>query len=584
MDYYDFNSEEEKFPSHIKWNLSNEIINKLKSHFDMNNHEFTKSLIFNTKTKINEQNETIRISQKCSIKDTQSFDLVNELVVNELNKLIGDQEITMKLRTDELELIRYSEGGFFKKHKDFVNCVSDQMKCYALLICLNAPDEGGETKLHFSDDVMENISETKTLGGCLIFRNEIVHEGAEIIKGTKILLKANIWCFKNYNDVVDDNKNFIVGFSDDERFYILTDSMYDKFPQSIFFLHKNFEKTSAIILKNTTYEEFMPIFNLMKGNVKLNEFNFNESGELLDYLGITNVNIKMFETFNKKLLQKYEDKMHELNQFLHNKNGLWLVKSFTDYLLYKKILKNNHNIIPLQFMLTYEDKHLEKLQLEFLSIYDSVPICKKSRNDCDNYHWLNTNDLENNDGYLKISLIRFLMAKKYLVGKSNEDDGDDVDNKENEEENEEKIEEDNEEEIEEESNVSISDESENNDNDISSTIPIKNDMINANNDYSFLKSLMDFYFTIKTYEYESDYWEPKEKTINKKDNSQIIECDKLKDAIKLIRENNLIEIIKDVNNNKNVCARDYIAGAYDCNQASYYIHHANIYFGFINFQ
>ena len=51
------------------------------------------------------------------------------------------------------------------------------MKCYVLIICLAGTNEGGETKLYMDEDTNTKIiNETRTTGGCLVFRNEYYRE------------------------------------------------------------------------------------------------------------------------------------------------------------------------------------------------------------------------------------------------------------------------------------------------------------------------------------------------------------------------------------------------------------------------
>ena len=86
MDYYNFDSENEKFPLYIKFSLNNNIIEILKSHFLTPDQEYVDSQIFNTQIEQNELNNDVRISQKISINDTESFKLINDIVIPEINK------------------------------------------------------------------------------------------------------------------------------------------------------------------------------------------------------------------------------------------------------------------------------------------------------------------------------------------------------------------------------------------------------------------------------------------------------------------------------------------------------------------
>ena len=110
MDYYNFDSESEKFPIYFTLNLSDKLLDKLKQHFDTTNIKFNDSLVFNNQTKQNEHHEEIRMSQRYTIKDPKSFELIKTDVMPLLIPYCKDQNTSMKLVEDELEIIKYNEG------------------------------------------------------------------------------------------------------------------------------------------------------------------------------------------------------------------------------------------------------------------------------------------------------------------------------------------------------------------------------------------------------------------------------------------------------------------------------------------
>ena len=399
MQYHNFSAEEEQFPLYLNFKLQSINYEKLKAHFNSSSSQFINSMIFNTSTKSNEHNKDIRVSKKLSVKNKESFDIVNETVIPELNKLFKKHRVTMQLVEDELELVKYEKGGYFKKHRDFVNYISDQMKCYALLICLQAPEDGGETKLYFTEQDTKLINETKTEGGCLVFRNELVHEGCQIVSGTKIILKANIWCFKSYDIPANLDTLLLIRFENDKRCYILHHDMYKQYEQSLFVLHQQFEKSNEITLNDVTYEQFTPVYNLLKGDKNIN---YLECKDLLEYLGITNTNIKVLETMSSQLLQKYEQKMKELHEFIEGTKRMFLIKSFDDYLVYKKLFESEDHIVPIQFMLTFNDKDAASIQ--HISIYDCIPILMGSSKEI----WVSDNLIGTN-AELRIGALRLLI-------------------------------------------------------------------------------------------------------------------------------------------------------------------------------
>lgn len=379
MEYHDFTAEEGNFPLFYKFNLSAESLGKIQDFISRSGKSFTDSLVFNTGTKENEHNEKLRQSKRISLQDSQLFQLLNETVMSEVNRHAKQSGFLMQLVEDEIDIIKYEEGGFFKKHRDFVNFISDQMKCYVLIICLEGTQEGGETKLHFSDDNVVTINETRITGGCTVFRNEIFHEGCVVSKGNKVILKANIRCFEDYEGIVNLNDYLMVRFPNDSRFYVLHDVVYKRYPKSIFALHKFFGGSPAekreITLQNVTYEQFQPIYDVMVNNATID---YLEHKDLVDYLGITNPTIAALGGVHDILMKKYQAKMNEFNDFLQSKKRLLLVKSYDDYSTYKELMSDMDNIIPIQFMIT-GDPNKKGRYLEALSIYDCIPVCVVDR-------------------------------------------------------------------------------------------------------------------------------------------------------------------------------------------------------------
>jgi len=319
MQYYNFKTEEEQFPLYYNFNLPPNATDKLKKYFVPSSKKFDSSLVFNTQTHENEYHEDIRVSSRNSIKDEESFELIEKEIMPLINMQCEKDQTIMQLVRDELELVKYETDGYFKKHQDFVNYVSNHLKCYACIICLEQPAQGGETNLYISDDDVKSMKESKTMGGCLIFRNEIIHEGCKIEQGEKVILKLNLWGFKKFDKLANLNDMIIVSFPNEKGFYVLHDWMYKKYDKSLFALHIKFnqvvlnKKNNNIVLTNITYEQFKPIYELLAFNKQLD---YDKNKELLDYLGITNQQTKLIDEYTKFLTQKAEEKMDQLYDLL----------------------------------------------------------------------------------------------------------------------------------------------------------------------------------------------------------------------------------------------------------------------------
>lgn len=544
MNYYNFDSEPEKFPLYHTFTIPQNAFSELKTHFNLTNKntKFEESQIFNTKSKQNEINNNIRLSEKYSIKDKQSFELVNNKLIPFLNDICDKDKIILQLVEDDIEIIKYNKDGFFAPHTDFVNFISDQMKCYTVLVCLEGCEEGGETKLHFSDVNTKTVSGTKTTGQGLLFRYEIIHEGQKVINGTKIVLKLNIHAFKKYDNTNNITNDYLtVRFYDDTRIYVLHKSMYEKYSKSIFAGNSSFNSNNnEIILQNITYEQFEPAYQLLNNNNNNYNIDYINNQELFDYLGLDNSKTTLLNRYNQNLITKMENKLQKLNNFLSKQEKLWLVKNYDDYKAYKNILSPEDNIIPIQFMLTNQDKE-QNVKLEFISIYDAIPVMvdivdyDTENNTC----WLDLNKYKDKNN-ISIELIRLHMIKSYMGYYSDK-----------------------------------------NNTDYTRFIQINRKLIESTNEYEFLREFMELFFMI-TFTYHSEVLFEQSNHLSNNDISktQHVEVNKLINSINAINTSNIIEELIAIK--KNSSLKDYVVNAYNCNQASYFLYHANIYFGFLH--
>ena len=418
MQFYDFQAEKEEFPKYLTFQLLQEELVKLQKHF-LHNYSFSENItntyepdnshIFNNKTKINEYNPDIRKSKVIKTNKEIDFKILQN-VVDLMNVELNKYDTHGKLIWNEIDIIKYEQGGYFNKHRDFVNFISDQMKTYALLICLEGTEEGGETIIHLDQQNYITINESKNAGGCLLFRNELVHEGNIVKQGNKIIIKLDIHCFKNYKLVNNYDDTLLVKFNFDHRYYVLYDFMYKQYQTSIFLLSQKFKQDGYIVLANFTFEEFKPVYEFLKGNNN----NIKEIRKELDYLGIVNPTIQFIDKYEQNVIVKQNNKIDKLFEFINGSSGdnkLLLVKSFQEYSEYKHILKMDQDIIPIQFMLTFDEKYTN-VNIKQLCIYDSIPIYTQ---DYSNEYWLDAHmnfNAQNDDVLnIKISKIRLLMNK-----------------------------------------------------------------------------------------------------------------------------------------------------------------------------
>lgn len=551
MQYHNFDIEEEKFPLYQAFSISSEELSKLQSYFLPLIQNTTQSKVFNTQTKENEYHPEIRNSIVTKTSDINSFAMLAN-TMDQINAQIKETNTMAQLVCNEIDIIKYEADGHFGKHRDFVNFISDQMKCYALIICLEGTEEGGETQLHFSDINNKVIQETRIAGGCLLFRNELVHESNEVISGNKIIIKANIRCFKEYEPDTDFNEVILIEFPDDKRCYVLYDFMYKQYDQSIFVLNRNFKKSNKLTLKNMTFEQFAPVYNFLKGEKII----LSESKDTFDYLGIIDPKITVLTHYESNLIKKLHNKMDEFYDFLGGGTNLWFIKSFEDYTYYKNVLKTESNIVPIQMMVSFNDKRDGRIQQ--ICIHDCIPIKVITSDEYLDYY------LEPSNNDINISSLRLFMNKVYRCNRtfgSNEFDNPTDLN----------------------AFINLDDiyDSDCEDNECNNCGNVKRNqkLIQSTNEYEYLKELMNLYFEMVYSRYNDDCVRENELPITRTKFPTKINIQELIKTIKCIKENVSFD---DISYNKNISFKDYTADAYHCNESTYYLHHANIYFGFIN--
>lgn len=176
---------------------------RLLLQLDDSDGRYVESHVYNRVEKQNVMNKHLRSSRKIEYTDPAVFDWVDQRVLQPLARELGDQLRLVLVRND-IEVVKYNEGDFFKKHQDYVNFDSNEFKNYTLIMCLQGCEEGGETVLYAPDGTAETVPETgRSPGSLLLFRKETVHEGREILKGTKQILKANVLCYRDSPELGD---------------------------------------------------------------------------------------------------------------------------------------------------------------------------------------------------------------------------------------------------------------------------------------------------------------------------------------------------------------------------------------------
>jgi hypothetical protein len=109
---------------------------------DVDAQEAKPSHVFNRVTRTNVVNKHLRSSSKIEYRDEKLFDWLESHVVNTLNTKINS--FCFNLVRNDVEVVKYNEGDFFRPRQDYINFDSNEFCNYTFLRCL----QGGETVLH----------------------------------------------------------------------------------------------------------------------------------------------------------------------------------------------------------------------------------------------------------------------------------------------------------------------------------------------------------------------------------------------------------------------------------------------------
>jgi prolyl 4-hydroxylase len=85
---------------------------------------------------------------------------------------------------------KYKPGEKFKKHRDGNVLEEGGLALYTVLLYLNTPEEGGETKV-FDYSVPEQVLVKAEAGKVLIFNHIVPHTGEELKQGVKYVLRTD---------------------------------------------------------------------------------------------------------------------------------------------------------------------------------------------------------------------------------------------------------------------------------------------------------------------------------------------------------------------------------------------------------
>jgi 2OG-Fe(II) oxygenase superfamily len=129
---------------------------------------------------------SIRVAEKCSVDDIPGL---REEIFLACKPHLPVYEGITPVGLSHLNLVKYSQGGYFKKHFDESYLVGDSSAETTVIVYLNDDFDGGCTSFYDCDRVVTHIPKQ---GDILMFDHEHMHEGHVVTQGTKYIIRCDI--------------------------------------------------------------------------------------------------------------------------------------------------------------------------------------------------------------------------------------------------------------------------------------------------------------------------------------------------------------------------------------------------------
>lgn len=249
--------------------------------------EFNDSLLYHPDSQAKILDPNIRTSEFRLFTEDALFDLA-EKYIGLIN--IADPDYDYILQRNDLTHIRYSTGGFFKPHSDYLSYTSNLVDEYTMIICLRADCQGGETILHLNKFFKHVSKATTTPFHSLLFRKDITHEGAVLTSGMKEILTLNILAISKKAD-----HTVVISFSDSKKIHLISFNQLKQFPGNLILAKLSFtgrvnhdneliskDKLIHYLITDTDAEDFEIIARILKGQI-VNITELEDNHELIDY-------------------------------------------------------------------------------------------------------------------------------------------------------------------------------------------------------------------------------------------------------------------------------------------------------------
>ena len=296
--------------------LDEPLLKELSEKVLKDKREFNNSLLYDPHAQTKVEDSEIRTSEFRLFTEPELFDLVDRYlqIINQM-----DTEVDYLLMRNDLTHIRYQAGGFFKAHSDYLSYTSNVVDEYTMIIALNTNNDtdqiivGGETIFHFNKFFQHASKYSTTPLHSIIFRKDIIHEGAPLVSGTKDILTMNLLAISK-----KDSYTIVITFPKhkSKQFYLLSLQVLIQFPNNLILAKLRFtkeldhqnqptkgNKLIYYVEAETSPEDFEIIAKIGRGEM-VNMDEVEENRELIDYYQLEIHNLLANSIVSKKTVSK----------------------------------------------------------------------------------------------------------------------------------------------------------------------------------------------------------------------------------------------------------------------------------------
>jgi len=154
--------------------------------------KFKASPVFNPKKQQHLVNPKTRRSKTCNLTLDRTMSAVKAVVQRALDQVNTSGEARVTLSREHVTIIRYDEGDFFLEHQDHRRFPNESASRYEghLLVCLEAPEAGGELVVRVGED--EQVYRYTIIGGGVLFDKGQRHEALPVTSGCKMIMSIDV--------------------------------------------------------------------------------------------------------------------------------------------------------------------------------------------------------------------------------------------------------------------------------------------------------------------------------------------------------------------------------------------------------